>query len=233
MVLGTGVISAVILMLRLVNLLLQQIPIPTFGFFFGLIAVSAAVLLLQAKLKTPQTLLAAISGFLIAFTVSGYATTSLDHSLPIIFISGVVAGSAMILPGVSGSLMLLILGQYEHFSELVTRFTEGFVSAFRGDFRIFMETSPDIAVFLMGAGTGVLTLAHSLKLALEKYREVTFTFLVSLVLGALRAPVVEVGKILSERSVGWFTVLPEFSAAAVIGGFLVYIIDRRAGLVRF
>ena len=229
--LGGGILTAVVSVLRLVSLLLELAPVATYGFFFGLIGASAAVLYSEVSLATRGRQLAAIAGVGIAFALSGYAATALGSSLPIIFVAGAVAVTAMVLPGVSGSLLLLMFGQYDYMSTTLSRFTDGLVAAARGNGTgALTETAPTIAVFLAGGVVGLFTVAHAVRWALTNYREATLVFLVSLIVGALRAPVVQTGIELSEAGRAW---TPEsiglFVAVAVVGVAVVVGIDRLAG----
>ena len=228
---GAGILTAVVTILRVVSVLLDVAPVGTYGFFFGLIGASAAVLYSEVSLATRGRQLAAIAGVGIAFALSGYAATALGSSLPIIFVAGAVAVTAMVLPGVSGSLLLLMLGQYDYMSTTLSRFTDGLVAAARGNGTDTMtETAPTIAVFLAGGVVGLFTVAHAVRWALTNYREATLVFLVSLIVGALRAPVEQTGIELSEAGRAW---TPEsiglFVAVAVVGAAVVVGIDRLAG----
>ena len=110
--LGSGMVTAIVFVTSSVEYAAEAHPLPTFGFFFGLIAASAVVLWENVSLDTRNRRVAAAAGFLLAFLVSGNAVSGLGHSPVVTFVAGSIAISAMILPGISGSLILLILGQY-------------------------------------------------------------------------------------------------------------------------
>ena len=228
---GTGILTAVVTILRVVSVLLEAAPVGTYGFFFGLIGASAAVLYSEVSLATRGRKVVAAAGVLLAFSLSGYAATAVGTSLPIVFVAGSIAVTAMVLPGVSGSLLLLMLGQYEYMSTTLSSFTDGLVAAVRGNGIVTLrETTPSIVVFLLGGIVGLFTVAHAVQWALAHYRQATLAFLVSLIVGALRAPVVQTGIELTEAGRGW---TPEsiglFAAVAVIGAAVVVGIDRLAG----
>ena len=228
MVLGTGIATAVLLVLNMVNLLLSQFPVPTYGFFFGLIAASAAVLYRDIDFSTIGRKIAALTGFSVAFLASGYGATTLGHELPVLFIAGGIAVSAMVLPGISGSLLLIMMGQYEYISGALSKFTESLITAVKtGDINSMISASPPIIVFVAGAFIGLFSVVHLVEKALKTQRMVTMAFLVSMVVGALRAPVIQVGRHLSENGFSWMQVLPEFALTAVIGGFAIVLLDSR------
>ncbi|TQQ81111.1 DUF368 domain-containing protein [Halonotius terrestris] len=229
--LGAGILTAVVTILRLVSRLLETNPVATYGFFFGLIGASAAVLYSDVSLATPRRKGAAVAGFLLAFALSGYAATSIGTSLPIIFVAGAVAISAMVLPGVSGSLLLLMLGQYNYMTATLRGFTDGLAAAIRGEgITALAGTTPPIVVFLSGAVVGLFTVAHAVRWALEHYREATLVFLVSLIVGALRAPVEQTQIELAGTGPVWTAeTVAVFGGLAIIGAAVVVGIDRLAG----
>jgi len=233
-VLGAGVLTALVLVLRLMHYLLQEAPVITYGFFFGLIAVSAIILYRSVDLSTNHRRLSALTGFLLAFLSSGYAVSNLGHGFPIIFLAGMVAVSAMVLPGISGSLILVIIGQYEYMSGALSQFIDAMISSIvKGEFAPVIEASPPVLIFVSGAFIGLFTVAHTVREALERYREATYAFLVSLVAGGLRAPVVQVGDILSGAGHTWIDFLPEFGFAALLGGLIVLVVDYKAGIIEY
>jgi len=144
--------------LSAVDALLATRPVATYGFFFGLIAASAAVLLGDVALDTPRRKAAAVAGFAVGFLASGIASTTLGSPLPVVFLAGAVAVSAMVLPGISGSLLLVVLGQYEHMSGVVSRFVDGIAALAVGNGTdALVETAPPVAAFLLGGVVGLLS----------------------------------------------------------------------------
>jgi len=233
-VLLAGIGTAVVAVLSGVDYLLETRPVATYGFFFGLIAASAAVLFGGVSLDTSRRKAAAIAGFSLAFLASGYASTALSSSLLVVFVAGAVAVSAMILPGVSGSLLLVVLGQYEYMSGTVSRFVDGLAAVALGNGTdALAETLPPVATFLLGGVVGVFTIAHAVKYALARARAATLAFLVSLIVGALRAPIVEVSIRLAESGETWSAAAPRFALAAVGGAALVLMLDRYSAGIEY
>ncbi len=231
-VLFTGIISAVVIVLRLMHYFLEYYTVQTFGFFLGLILMSVIVLFRDVALSTNVNKISAVSGFLIAFFVSGFVSTSVGHSTPVIFLSGMVAVSAMVLPGISGSLMLVILGQYEYVSRVLTSFTDGLIQLAReGSLESISSSLPPIIAFLLGAVIGLFSVSHLVRKALEKRKEATMAFLVSLVAGGLRAPLVEIEKALAESGKAWMGTVPELAFSAFFGALLIFLLDRKAGMI--
>ncbi|MFC7324178.1 DUF368 domain-containing protein [Halorubrum rutilum] len=234
LVLGAGIGTAVVVVLSGVNYLLATRPVATYGFFFGLIAASAAVLLRGVALDTPRRKAAAVAGFLLAFLASGYASTGLGSSLPVVFVAGAVAVSAMVLPGISGSLLLVVLGQYEYMSGTVSRAVDGVVAFATGDGSgALLATVPPVATFLVGGVVGLFTVAHAVRYALARARAATLAFLVSLVIGALRAPLAEVSIRLAASGESWRAAAPRFALAALVGAAFVLVLDRYSAAIEY
>jgi putative membrane protein len=191
--LGAGVISAIILATRGIDYLLANAQAATYAFFFGLIGAAAIVLYNEVSLDTTRHRAVGMTGFLLAFLVSGLPPSALPSTLPVVFGAGLLAVSAMVLPGVSGSLILLVLGQYEYMVDVLRRFVDGLIAAVTGGAaEEAIGAAPAVLTFVLGAGIGLLSIAKLIKWALERYRAATLTFLVALMLGALRKPIDEI-----------------------------------------
>lgn len=223
-VLGVGVLSAVALVSSAMHVAATRFPVPTYGFFFGLIAASAYVLREEIRLDSLARIVAAVVGFTLAFVISGASSGGvLPTTLPILFFSGTVAITAMILPGISGAFILFLLGQYEFMTGIPSRLVRALIAALRGEEPLLSEPMIVFLVFCAGAVIGLLTVAHAVRWALERRRRATLTFLVALMVGALRAPVARVRASLpTDPAVGLGVAL----VAALAGAMLVLVLNR-------
>jgi putative membrane protein len=220
LLLGAGVLSAAATMATVMHHAITAYQVPTNAFFFGLIAASAVVLYRYIDAGTSRRVAVGAVGFAFAFAVTDpNLNGSLPSTLPVLFVAGAVAISAMVLPGVSGAFLLYMLGQYREVSgmpsKLVTR-------ALAGDSAAFVETLTSFAAFLVGAVVGVFTVAYAVRAALDRYREATLTFLVSLMVGALRLPATKVITNVEGPSVGTVLLV---GAPLVAGAFAVFALD--------
>ncbi|WP_128475802.1 DUF368 domain-containing protein [Halorussus pelagicus] len=220
LVLGAGIATAVVAVTGLIETALEVAPGLVFAFFGGLIAASAVVLWSEVGLDTRGEVAAAVVGFAVAFLVAGIsAEGGLPHAVPLLFVAGAVAICAMILPGVSGSFLLILLGQYE----FMVNQLQGFIDALlAGNIDTALDLLVNIVSFVAGGAVGILTFARVVKWALSNYRQITLTFLVALMVGALRYPVVKV----FEETTAW---TPASAAAvltaALVGVFAVLLAD--------
>ena len=233
--LGVGVVTAVVAVTGAVEYAVHAYPVPTFGFFVGLIAASALVLAHTVSLDTPRRVAAALGGFALAFVVSGEAAAGLGHGLPVVFFAGSIAVSAMILPGISGSLILFILGQYTYMTETLGRVRDGVVGLVDGgDVAAVFDPAVVATVFVAGAVIGLFTVSHAVRYALEHARKATLAFLVALIVGALRAPFLRIDRALAETGRAWSPdVLAVVAATALAGGAVVILVERYLGGVDY
>jgi putative membrane protein len=220
LVLGAGILTAIVVVSRVLDTLLETSPVPTFGLFFGLIAASAAIIVTDVAFNTPGRVGAALAGAVAGFVLSGEAAAVLPSSPATTVLAGAIAVSAMLLPGVSGSLLLLLLGQYERMVGTLRAFVDAILAAPRAGFAPAVDPGMTVAAFVLGALVGLFTVAHAVRWALNRRPEATLAALLGLVVGALRAPVVRAGL---DGSTGD---LATFGAAALLGAAVVVALDR-------
>lgn len=202
-----GIILAIILMSSVITYLLDNQASPTYAFFFTLILTSALILMKEKGILTWANGLAMLLGFTMTFLLVGSGGLELGHSLPVIFLSGVIAICAMILPGISGALILLFMGQYEYMLNVLKTLVWS-----------------DILVFCFGAGIGILAFSRVLNYLLKNYRLQTVAFLIGLMLGCLRLPYENI--IVDSNSI--FPVM----LAGLMGFFIIFFLEMGMGRAR-
>jgi putative membrane protein len=198
--LGLGIVLAIFLMSNIIAHLLDRHSSPTYAFFFILIMSSALVLMRERGLITYLNILFLAIGFVVTFLLVESGVMDLDHSLPMIFVSGAIAICAMILPGISGALILLFLGQYEFM-----------LDALRG-----LEWEK-IFTFGLGAIIGLLAFSRVLNYLIKNYKTQTLSFLIGLMLGALRLPYQKI-------TIDSNTIFPIW-VAALVGFSLIFVLE--------
>ncbi|MEO0596574.1 MAG: DUF368 domain-containing protein [Chloroflexota bacterium] len=170
--LGFGLITALLLLSSLLEEWLETEPTMLFAFFAGLII--ASIVAIGAKVKWGigpiiSLIIGGVFAYLITNPALGTVGDTFGHSAPVLFFSGMIAICAFILPGVSGSFLLLILGQYDFILGAVD--DRDFVSLF------FVAA---------GAGIGLLAFSRVLSWLLDKYEQVTIALLVGFMAGSMR-----------------------------------------------
>jgi putative membrane protein len=218
--LGLGILSAIVGLAGLITLALERFPALTFSFFFGLIGASALALGADLSIRSRLQLPSGVAGFSVAFLLTGDGGASLTHSPVVVFGSGAIAISAMVLPGISGSFLLLLLGQYEFVFGTLAAFITGVTSVDPGQ---IAEHGVVIVTFGAGAVIGLLTTARIVEAALDRARAITLTFLISLMVGALRLPVARVMATGPELTL---TGLAPLVVVAIVGAISVLTIYR-------
>ena len=139
-----------------------------YAFFFGLVLASVVAVGVGVKWNA-EAMAGLIVGAGLAYWIVGLVPVETPKGPLAIFLSGTVAISAMILPGISGSFILLILGQYAYILSLVKAFD---VVA--------------LLPFLVGCAIGVMVFARVLSWLFVHYERLTITLLVGFMLGSLR-----------------------------------------------
>ncbi|NEU57193.1 DUF368 domain-containing protein [Halorussus sp. MSC15.2] len=223
-VLLAGMLSAIVAVTGAILSVKESNPAVLYGFFFGLIAASAVALWTEVRLDTNAERAAAVVGFVAAFLLAGVSTgASVPHSPVVLFLAGGFAVTAMVLPGVSGAFLLLLFGQYDFMSNALHEFIDEAIAVVRGG-SLDSLVGPAVAVasFCAGAAVGVLTFARVVEWALSNYREVTLTFLVALMVGALRLPAAEV---VTADGAWPVARVAAVALAALAGGAAVLLID--------
>jgi putative membrane protein len=169
--LGAGIGTALVIGARFIPQLMESYPVQMRALFFGLIAGSLIIPWRRMHHHLPVHYAAVLIGALVAFLLVGFPPREIsDPSLIVVFAAASVAICAMILPGVSGSFLLLVMGIYEPTLRAVNA-------------RDLLY----IAVFAAGAVIGLGVFSKLLEYLLEHYHDMTMAVLVGLMAGSLRA----------------------------------------------
>jgi len=168
LVVGLGV--AILSLARVIEYLLEERPEDMAGLFFGLVAASAWVAATMIRRPVAaHALIAAVVGIAAFFLLGFRASDVTDPPAWAIVGSAAIAICAMILPGISGSFVLLMLGMYE------------FVIAAVNDRDLGV-----LALFALGAVVGLALFSTVLDVALRRYHDLIIAALTGLMVGSLR-----------------------------------------------
>lgn len=166
LLLGIGI--SIISLSRIILYLLQYHPIPVWAFFFGLIMASAYIVAAEIDNWNLPVIFASFVGTFVAYSITIISPAETPTDLWFIFISGAIAICAMILPGISGSFILLLLGKYEY---IFTSLKELNIAV--------------ILTFALGCVSGILAFSHVLSWMFRKYKNVTIALLAGFMIGSL------------------------------------------------
>jgi putative membrane protein len=174
LVVGIGV--SVISLATVMQTLLSDFPIQTWAFFFGLIVASSIFILRGISGWGLREILFLIGGILLGVTICTLSPTQTPDALWFIFLSGAIAICAMILPGISGSFILLILGKYQYIMGVISGLASG------------QEVASNLVilgVFLIGAAVGIIAFSKFLHWLLARWHKETLIALAGFIIGSL------------------------------------------------
>ena len=216
LLLGIGI--SVFSLAKLITYLLETEPVLVWSFFFGLVLASTWFVSKDIKEWNWKT----VSGFLVGAVVAFYITVATPTETPthllFIFCCGVIAICAMILPGISGSFILVLLGKYFYIMEAVKTL----------DLVV-------LGVFAVGCFLGITSFSHVLSYALRRFRNVTLAVLSGFMLGSLNKvwpwkaqvkELVEGQTIVVEQNVLPGESLTEGIVLMLTGFILVYVLEK-------
>lgn len=163
-----GILSSIFIFSSLISFLLLDYKVLLFSFFFGLIFFSSIRLISDLKPTNTLDFLTVFVGLVIGLSFFFVSSLSTSNSIFSIFLAGFIAISAMLLPGISGSYILLILGKYEFMLDSISSFNW-----------------INILIFSLGAITGILSFSKMIHYLLKNYYRSTIFFLSGLMMGAL------------------------------------------------
>ena len=168
-VLFTGVGVSIISLGKLLSYLLLEYPIYVWAFFFGLILASIYFVGIKIKEWTWSVVLTFIIGTTIAVSISLFNPATQNSNFIYLILCGIVAMSSMLLPGLSGSFVLILMGNYE---------------------LIFLEAVPSINLkilipVIIGSILGFIILSRLISYLIKHYHDITIGILTGFIAGSL------------------------------------------------
>ncbi|MGM0944053.1 MAG: DUF368 domain-containing protein [Bacteroidota bacterium] len=163
-----GILTSVFTLSKLITYLMEVHPIPLWSFFCGLILVSAFIILREIKRWHLGVVVSVIAGTLIAWWITDLPPTSSPEALWFTFVAGAIAICAMILPGISGSFILLILGKYEQVMQALSE-----------------RDILTLGVFALGCVVGILSFSRLISWLLRRLFSTTIGLLSGFMIGSI------------------------------------------------
>ena len=171
-----GIGLSVITLAGLMQMLLTTYPIQTWAFFFGLIVASSIFILRGISGWHLREYLMVILGVLLGATVCTLSPTQTPDGLWFIFLSGAIAICAMILPGISGSFILLILGMYQYIMGCISDLVSG---------TDVTRNLLILGVFAAGALVGIIGFSKLLHWLLARWNKEVLIVMAGFIIGSL------------------------------------------------
>ena len=164
-----GILCAVFTLAKALSWVLTNHPVSIWSFFFGLILSSALLVGHRVENWRPGATIGLISSAIFAYALVGVVPMETPDSRFFLFICGAVAICAMVLPGISGSFILVLMGKYQTVLDAVHR--------------LDLVT---LMVFASGTVTGLVLFVRLLNWLIQRYHSITLACLTGLMLGSLR-----------------------------------------------
>jgi putative membrane protein len=171
----TGMVVGFVVGLFVVTYLLEHYPIHIWSLFFGLIIASVYVVYKEIPRWNLKEVVALIAGTVFVYFITVSSPSSSDPTIFMLFISGVLGISALILPGLSGSFVLLLLGMYTVVMPAIKDVLRDFSP----------EALKIVGVFAIGALVGLFSFAHLLTWLYKNHRSITMATLTGFLIGSL------------------------------------------------
>lgn len=167
--LGLGLLTALLSLSNLVSYLLQAYPQYLWSLFFGLVLASVVVVRKRVVTWNIHDYAAAAVTTIAAYILVGAVPVETPNTWLALFLSGVVAICAMILPGISGSFLLVIMGKYEQVLGAITT-----------------RDIPTLVIFGLGAVVGLSIFSRLLSWLFKRHHDIIIAMLTGFMLGSLR-----------------------------------------------
>lgn len=217
-----GILVGMVLTAVFLKQTLKSYEVYTWSFFIGLIIASVIYVAKRIEKVNVKNILLFVVGVTVSFLLSIKSNPYSNDSFFYLFVCGIVGATGMVVPGVSGSHLMLLMGNYE----LIV--TEAIPALTRAS--SFMHGARILLPFVLGAVVSIVSFSHLLSWLMRDYRDGTLSVLAGFMLGSL--PVVYPWKAPSADMMNYVFRLPnwdgEFLVAVVmgvLGGLTVYLLE--------
>lgn len=177
-----GVAISILSLARAISYLLEIYPIMVWSFFFGLVLASIIYIGKQITRWSIPAIIALLVGAIIAYYITVVGPTEAPQSWWFFFLSGCIAIIAMILPGVSGSFILVLLGSYGMVLGIITDLQDGLLNK---DWILLRRAIGSVLLFGLGCVVGLKLFSKVLKWMFTHKKELTLAVLTGFMVGSL------------------------------------------------
>lgn len=220
-----GILAGMVLTSIFLKQTLKSYEVYTWSFFIGLIIASVVYVMKRIEKVNVKNILFVLAGFALSFMLSIRSNPYSNDNFFYLFLCGIVGATGMVVPGVSGSHLMLLMGNYEL---IVTEAIPALTKA-----STFMHGARILLPFVLGAIVSIISFSHLLSWLMRDYRDGTLSVLAGFMLGSL--PVVYPWKEPTADMMNYVFHLPnwdsEFLTAALMvaaGAVSVYVMELMA-----
>jgi len=189
--LTTGMLISYFSISRILDFFLEKKELYVWAAFFGMIIGSIYYISKDFKYWSKRTIVAGIIGLLIGVGISFLSPAKENDNLFFIFFCGMISVSGMALPGLSGSFILILLGNYVLLLvDSVNALYDTFAEIINGNYSFIknkerLKTLKILGVFTLGSTVGLVTLSHLLSYVLKHYKHITTAVIIGFITGSL------------------------------------------------
>ena len=176
---------------KILDYFLERNELFVWAAFFGMILGSIYYISKDFEYWDKKTITAGLIGLIVGISISFLSPAKENDNLLFIFLCGIISVSGMTLPGLSGSFILILLGNYVLLLvDSVNALYDTFAELLRGDFSFTnnaerLDTLKILAVFTAGSATGLVTLSHLLTYVLKHYKHISTATIIGFITGSL------------------------------------------------
>ena len=220
-----GVLVGMVLAAIFLKRTLKSYEVYTWSFFIGLIIASVVYVMKRIEKVNVKNIILVLIGLAVSFFLSIKSNPYSNDNFLYLFLCGIVGASGMVVPGISGSHLMLLMGNYE----LIV--TEAIPSLTKAS--TFMHGASILLPFVLGSIVSIVSFSHLLSWLMRDYRDTTLSVLAGFMLGSL--PVVYPWKEPTADMMDYVFHLPSWNTElfmavvmAVLGGLTVYLLEVMA-----
>ncbi len=177
-----GIITSILSLAKAIKWLLHNEPVLLWAFFFGLVLASIVYIGKQITSWKPKVLVGVILAAILSYFITIVEPLASPDSNWYLLFCGFIAIIAMILPGISGSFILLILGAYQTFIDILNKLRDGLVNM---DFDLLSEAIMKLTFIGIGAITGLKVFSKALNWMFKNHKNMTLAVLTGFMIGSL------------------------------------------------
>ena len=184
----SGIVVSYFTTSKILDFFFEISELNVWSFFYGMIIASLLILIKQNKINNKKDILFLIIGLTIGLILSISEPIEENQNIIFIFICGMISICGMIIPGISGSFLLILLGNYklllvDSVNELINLFYLIFKS--NNNYEVDFNLIKILIVFSLGSVIGLIVLSNILSYLINKYKNITNQLIVGFVSGSL------------------------------------------------
>ncbi len=217
-----GMLTSVFLLSTIVSFIFSNFRSFSNAFFLGILFVSLILLRSEFHPDSPTRIILIIVAFSLSFFLSdNISNIQNSPGFFVIFMAGLLASFAMLLPGISGAALLYLIGMYEFIILTFNKLLFSLPALLTGNYHYLIQSTSTLAIFLSGLIIGTVNSAKIVNFSLSNDRKTTMTILISLMAGSFRFPANEILNHIPSFSLNSITLILLFFSLGILVPYLI------------